>query len=797
MLNSPGTPMADDNLQLDEPLDIEAERVRGQLTARKTFSALVILRFAFQSLGVVYGDLGTSPLYVFHSIFPSGLADDEDLRGALALITYALFLIPLLKYTLIVMRANDNGEGGSFALYSLICRHVNTNTISNQHPTDQALTTYRRHHIDAKPLASSVKKWLENNVYSQRMLVLVVLFGTSMLIGDGILTPAISVLSSVGGLQVNQPHIRNELVVAVACVILVALFSVQRFGTNRVSWFFAPAVFIWLLSIGVIGIYNICKHDHTVLKAILNPVYIVSYFSRNRKRSWLSLGGVLLSITGTEALYADVGHFSTSAVQIVFSGFVFPCLLASYVGQAAYLSIHNDHVSQAFYKSIPETVYWPVFVIATIASVIASQATISATFSIIKQSVALGCFPRVKVVHTSVEHSGQVYIPEINWMLMALCIVITASFRTTIQIGNAYGIAVVALMLATTLLMALVMLLVWQTRLIWIVLFVSVYLVVEVALLSSMLFKFTEGGWAPLAIAALFLLVMYSWHYGTLKRHQYELQSKLRIEWILQLVNRYRTMRVPGIGFIYTELAHGVPSIFNHFMTHFPAMHSVIVFVCVKYLPVNTIPKEERFLFRAIGGKDFRLYRCIARYGYRDLHKRDDKFEDNLLESLAQYIRNHALLETSEEGSASQVSDTSMIARGVINPIELRHTQSSIGTESILPGELEMSMQTPSPSSSLLPQSGRSAMHVQRASQEQVLENEDDEDLTFLYEAKYNGVVHILGDVILKANQNSNRIKKFTIDYIYAFLCRFCRENSAILNIPHETLFNVGQVYHV
>lgn len=792
MLGSPGTAFEDHTLQLDQPLDIEAGRIRGLLIARKALPVLVTLRFAFQSLGVVYGDLGTSPLYVFTSIFPDGFADKEDLMGALALITYALFLIPLLKYTVIVMRANDNGEGGSFALYSLICRHVKINTIPNQHPTDQALTTYRRHHVDAKPLASRIKKWLENNLYSQRLLVLLVLFGTSMLIGDGILTPAISVLSSVNGLRVNQPHISSDLAVAIACVILVVLFSVQRFGTNKVGWFFAPAVFLWLLSIGVVGIYNIFKHDHSVLKAILNPVYIVRYISKNRKRSWLSLGGVLLSITGTEALYADVGHFSASSVQIAFGGFVFPCLLASYVGQAAYLSTHRHDVAQAFYKSIPDTVYWPVFIIATLAAIIASQATISATFSIIKQSLALGCFPRVKVVHTSKEHSGQVYIPEINWILMVLCLVITAGFRTTIQIGNAYGIAVVALMLVTTLLMALVMLLVWQTRLIWIVLFVSVYLVVEIALLSSMLFKFADGGWAPLAIGAVFLLVMYAWHYGTLKKHQLEIQNKLPIDWILHLVGRYGSMRVPGIGFIYSELAHGVPSIFSHFLTHLPAMHSVVVFVCIKYLPVNTVPKEERFLFRAIGGKEFRLYRCVVRYGYRDLHKRDDKFEDNLLENLAQYIKNHAVLETSEEGSASQVSERSVMGREVY-PMEVQLTQ---GSESIVSVESEMSIQIPSPHSSSLPQDGLAVQHVRFALQEQVSENED-EDITFLHEAKYHGVVHILGDVILRARYDSNRVKKFAIDFMYAFLRRFCRENSMTLNIPHETLFNVGQVYYV
>ncbi|MCO5589181.1 hypothetical protein L7F22_043147 [Adiantum nelumboides] len=781
--------MDNSHLQLDQPLDVEAGRLRGLLTARKAIPALVTLRFAFQSLGVVYGDLGTSPLYVFHSIFPDGVADREDVMGALALITYALFLLPLLKYTIIVMRANDNGEGGSFALYSLICRHVKINTIPNQHPTDRALTTYHRYHADAKPLASRTKGWLEENYYGSRLLVLLVLFGTSMLIGDGILTPAMSVLSSVGGLELNDTHISKDCVVAIACSILVALFSVQRFGTSKVGWLFAPAVFLWLFSIGTIGIYNIIKHDYRVLEAFLNPVYIVRYVIKNKKRSWLSLGGVVLSITGTEALYADVGHFSTSAVQIAFGGYVFPCLLASYVGQAAYLAKYPYDVSQAFYKSIPDPVYWPVFVIATVVAIIASQATISATFSIIKQSVALGCFPRVKVVYTSTKHLGQVYIPEVNWILMVLCIIITASFRGTVQIGNAYGIAVVALMLVTTILMGLVMLLVWRTRVLWIVLFVSVYLVVELALLSSMLFKFEQGGWAPLAIGAVFLLVMYSWHYGTLKKHEIELQNKLPMDWILHLAGRYESMRVPGIGFIYSELAHGVPSIFSHFMTHIPAMHAVVVFVCIKYLPVNTVPKEERFLFRQIGSQHYHLYRCVVRYGYRDLHKRDDKFEDNLLENLAQYIRYHTLQETSEDRSGSQLSEISVLSRGMNLVTE--------GSDSIVSVESERPIEMPSLQLSSLPQDVCAIQHVRFSLPELGPSEAEIDELSFLNEAKYHGVVHIVGDVVVRAHHDSNWLKKFAVDHMYAFLRRFCRENSAILNIPHETLFNVGQVYYV
>ncbi|MCO5577614.1 hypothetical protein L7F22_031445 [Adiantum nelumboides] len=677
--------MDSSHLQLDQPLDVEAGHVRGLLTARKA----IPLRFAFQSLGVVYGDLGTSPLYVFHSIFPDGVTDREDLLGALALITCILFLLPLLKYTMIVMQADDNGEGGSFALYSVLCRHLNLNTILNQHPTDQALTTYHRYHADTKPLASKIKRWLEENYCGSRLLVLLVLFGTSMLIGDGALTPAISVRSSIGGLELSDTHISKDLIVAMACIILVALFSVQRFGTSKVGWLFAPAVSVWLLSIGSIGIYNIIKHDHGVLRAFLDPVYIIRYVSKNKKRSWLSLGGVVLSVTGTEALYADVGHFSTSAVQIAFGCYVFPCLLASYVGQDAYLAKHPDDVSQAFYKSIP-------------------------------------------------------------------------------------GIAVVALMLVTTILMGLVMLLVWRTRLVWIVVFISFYLVVELALLSSMLFKFDQGGWAPLAIGATFLLVMYSGHYSTSKKHEIELQNKLPIDWILHLARRYDSARVPGIGFIYSELAHGVPSIFSHFMAHIPAMHTVVIFVCIKYLPVNIVPKEERFLFRKIGSRDHHLYRCVVRYGYRELHKRDSKFEDNLLENLARYLRYHTIEETSEKETGSRLSETSMLKR----EIELQITT---GSDSIVSVESERYIDStisvvserlnemPSLELPSLPQEGCAMQHVSFTLPQPELSEAENDELMFLKEAKYFGVVHILGDVVIRARRDS--IGSKNLQWTMCMLC--------------------------
>lgn len=262
--------------KLDQPMDEEAGRLKNMYREKK-FSAILLLRLAFQSLGVVYGDLGTSPLYVFYNTFPHGIDDPEDVIGALSLIIYSLTLIPLLKYVFIVCRANDNGQGGTFALYSLLCRHAKVKTIPNQHRTDEELTTYSRSTFHEHSFAAKTKRWLEVNAFRRTSLLILVLVGTCMVIGDGILTPAISVLSASGGIKVDHPKMSNDVVVLVAVIILVGLFSLQHYGTDKVGWLFAPIVLLWFLMIGGIGIFNIYKYDSSVLRAF-SPVYIYRFF---------------------------------------------------------------------------------------------------------------------------------------------------------------------------------------------------------------------------------------------------------------------------------------------------------------------------------------------------------------------------------------------------------------------------------------------------------------------------------------------------------------------------------------
>ncbi|KAM1234931.1 hypothetical protein ACFX2J_004456 [Malus domestica] len=631
--------------QFDQPMDEEAKRLRN-MHEEKKFSALALVQVAFQSLGVVYGDLGTSPLYVFYNTFPDGIGDPEDLVEALSVIIYSLTLVALLKYVFIVCRANDNGQGGTFALYSLLCRYAKIKAIPNQDQTDEALTTYSRSTFGEKSFAARTRRWLEGNAFMQSTLLILVLVGSSAVIGDGILTPAISVLSAVGGINVRHSEISNEVVVLVAVVILVLLFSMQPYGTDKLCFLFAPIVLLWFLVTGGIGMFNIWKYDRRILKAF-SPIYVYRFFKRGGKNGWTSLGGLMLTITGTEALFADLSHFSVPSIQLAFTVVVFPCLLLAYCGQAAYLMKNPNNVFGAFYHSIPDSIYWPVFIVATGAAIIASQTTITATFSLIKQAVALGCFPRVKIVHTSRKYRHQIYIPEINWIVMILCIAVTAGLKDQNRLGNATGTAVCVVMLVTTLLMIFVMILVWRCHWILVLIFTGLSLVVEGTYSSAVLLKVNQGGWVPLVIAAAFFTIMYVWHYGTVKRYETEMHSKVSMAWILGLGPSLGLVRLPGIGLVYTELASGVPRIFSHFITNLPAIHSVVVFVCVKYLPVFTVPEDERFLVKRIGPKNFHMFRCVVRYGYKDYHKKDDDFENKLFHNLFMFVQLESLMEAS------------------------------------------------------------------------------------------------------------------------------------------------------
>uniref|UniRef100_A0A453BR77 Potassium transporter n=1 Tax=Aegilops tauschii subsp. strangulata TaxID=200361 RepID=A0A453BR77_AEGTS len=491
------------------------------------------LRLAFQCVGVLYGDIGTSPLYVYSSTFTAGVRHTDDLLGVLSLIIYSFILFTMVKYVYIALRANDDGD----------------------------------------------------------------------------------VLSAVGGLKEKAPHLTTDQIVWITVAILVALFSVQRFGTDKVGYFFAPVVILWLLLIGGVGVYNLVKHDIGVLRAF-NPKYIADYFRRNKKDAWISLGGILLCFTGTEALFADLGYFSIRSIQLSFGFGLVPSVLLAYAGQAAFLRKYPEEVANTFYRSTPTVLFWPTFVLAIAASIIGSQAMISCAFATISHSQALGCFPRVKILHTSKQYQGQLYIPEVNFLLGFAACVVTVAFKTTVVIGEAHG---------------------------------SVYL-------SSVLYKFLHGGYIPVVISAVLMAVMIVWHYVHVKRYKYELERTVSPDKVRELLDGRDLRKVPGVGLFYTDLVQGIPPVFPHLIEKIPSIHAVLLFVSVKHLPVPHVDMSERFLFRQVEPREHKLYRCVARYGYRDPLEEAKDFAANLVERLQYYIRDVNLYGVDVDAKAGKVS---------------------------------------------------------------------------------------------------------------------------------------------
>ncbi|WCJ23518.1 Potassium transporter family protein [Euphorbia peplus] len=616
-------------------LDLEAGSVHG-INSSKVETWRTTLKLAFQCIGVVYGDLGTSPLYVLPGIFPDGINKQEDILGILSLIIYSLLIVSLLKYVFIVLAANDNGYGGTFAMYSLICRHAKISLIPNQQAEDKQVSTYKlQKPSSGVKISSAVKSCLEQSYLMKYVLLFTTMLAVSMVLGDGILTPCISVLSAVGGIREAIPGLSQDVIMWVSVVILIVLFQVQRFGTEKVGYTFAPIILLWFILIACIGIFNFVKYEPGVIKAV-NPWYIIKYFATNKKDAWISLGAVVLCLTGSEALFADLGHFNIKSIQLSSCTVLVPSVLLAYIGQCSYLSKNPGDVTDAFYKSIPSALYWPQFILAILAAIIASQSLISASFSMIQQSVALGCFPRVKIVHTSLNHEGQVYVPEINTLLMIACVGVTLGFKNTLTIGNAYGIAVTLVFVMTSSLLVIIMVMIWKTNIIIVAIYILTIGLIELLFLSSTLYKFTAGGYLPLVFGFVLVFIMFIWNYGYRKKYVHELKHKIPLERLSEIVSDDSIIRLKGLGLFYSQLVQGITPVFNHYISKVPAFHSVLVFVAIKSLPISKIPVEERFLFERVKAGES-IYRCVVRYGYQDTQDQEN-FDLMLAENLKEFI---------------------------------------------------------------------------------------------------------------------------------------------------------------
>ncbi|KAI4386332.1 hypothetical protein MLD38_004273 [Melastoma candidum] len=685
------------------------------------------LSLAFQCLGIVYGDIGTSPLYVFTPALGSTIANTDDIVGVLSLIIYTIILLPFIKYMFIVLYANDNGDGGTFALYSLICRHMDVSLIPNRRPKLRETATHGPATARQKR-ADRIVEMMEGSRVAKGVLFLVTIVGTSMVIGDGILNPSISVLSALNGIT----GLSSKAQMWISVGILVVLFGVQRFGTEKVGFSFAPITLVWFILITGIGLFNMFEHGFGVLRAF-NPWCIVEYFERNGKRGFISLGGTFLSITGVEAMFADLGHFSVRSIQISFVFIVLPSSLIAYCGQAAYLMKYPQDIGNAFYASIPGPLYWPSFVVAIAASVVTSQAMITGSFAIISQSQSLGCFPRVKVVHTSSKYEGQVYIPLINYAFMIICILTTIYFGSSSNVANAYGVAVIGVMVITTCLLTVVMLVVWKTNIWLIFLFVATLGSVEFFYLAANLYKFVHGGYLPLGLAFVLVVTMVIWHYGYRARHIYELDHQASPALVQDLVHNAEMSRASGMALLYTEVEQGIPPIFSHFVKNVPLIHSVMVVVSIKILPISRVALNKRFTFWRIEPRELMMFGCEVRYGYDDDRLKDhNKFEQQLIENLKAYIGSRQLTNEAEVGRVD--------AR--VNALAA-------------------------------------------------------EEMQYVQMAIEKGVVYMLGEAEVVAKPSSSFIKKLVVNHAYGFLRRNFRSGSEIMVAPTAKLVRVGMTYEI
>ncbi|KAM3192585.1 hypothetical protein ACQJBY_069665 [Aegilops geniculata] len=496
-------------------------------------------------------------------------------------------------------------------------------------------------------------------------------------------------------------------------------------------------------------------------------------------------------------------------MQIAFTCMVYPSLILAYMGQAAYLSKHHileGDYRVGFYVSVPEVIRWPVLAIAILAAVVGSQAVITGTFSMIKQCTSLGCFPRVKIVHTSAQVHGQIYIPEINWILMILCLAVTIGFRDTKHLGNASGLAVITVMLVTTCLMSLVIVLCWHKSIFLAIGFIVFFGTIEALYFSAALIKFREGAWVPIVLAFVFMMVMCIWHYGTIKKYEFDLQNKVSINWLLGLSPNLGIVRVRGIGLIHTELDSGIPAIFSHFVTNLPAFHQVLIFMCIKDVPIPHVSPEERFLVGRIGPKEYRIYRCIVRYGYHDVQMDDQEFEKDLVCSVAEFIRSGGGA-TKANGLTPGVADRdeermTVVASGRMRMMEdeglggAAASESTVGPSRAARGEREI--QSPSPTPTPAPATGvrKRVRFVLPASTPRPNAGVE-EELRELTDAREAGMAFILGHCYVKAKTGSSFLRRLVINFGYDFLRRNSRGPNYAVTVPHASTLEVGMIYYV
>jgi KUP system potassium uptake protein len=531
------------------------------------------------ALGVVYGDIGTSPLYAVRESFHHAHGIEPTPRnvlGVLSLIVWALLLVISVKYAVFVLRADNRGEGGILALTSL-----------------------------ATPVAAARRspRWV---------LIMLGLFGTALLYGDGMITPVISVLSAVEGLEVATP-VFKPYIVPITIGILVALFLIQRHGTERVGRLFGPVTLLWFVLIAVLGVMHIVREPGVF--AAVNPLYGARFFAENGYNGFLVLGSVFLVVTGGEALYADMGHFGRKPIRTAWYYVVLPALLLNYFGQGALLIREPAAVENPFFRMVPEWALYPVVVIATSAAVIASQALITGAYSLTMQAVQLGYMPRVEIRHTSGRERGQIYIPSVNWLLMISCIGLTLGFQRSTNVAAAYGVAVTTTMVITTLLLFTVERERWRWPLWATLLFSGFFLVVDLAFWGANIVKIPHGGWFPLVVGAVIFALMSTWKTGRGILAERLQRGTLPIRLFLDDVASGPARRVPGTAVFMYGNRDGTPPALLHSLKHYRVLHEKVVLLSVETQEVPHVPDEERASVEELGHGFFRV---VLAYGFME-----------------------------------------------------------------------------------------------------------------------------------------------------------------------------------
>ncbi|MGB3838655.1 MAG: potassium transporter Kup [Rhodanobacter sp.] len=533
---------------------------------------------ALGAVGVVYGDIGTSPLYTLKEVFGEhGVpVTPANVLGALSLVFWSLIIVVSIKYVLFIMRADNNGEGGIMALLALAQRSA------------------------------------RDVPYLRMGLIVLGLFGAALFYGDGVITPAISVLSAVEGLKVAAPGL-EPWVLPITVGVIIGLLWLQKHGTHRIGAVFGPVCVIWFSSIAGLGVLGIARHPE-VLRA-LSPTYGIDFFLRNHAEAFFALGAVVLAVTGTEALYADMGHFGRRPIQLAWFNFVLPALVLNYFGQGALILHDPAAVANPFYHLVPRFMLYPMIALATTATVVASQAVISGAFSMTREAMQLGYMPRMRVVHTSSEMAGQIYVPWINRILLILIVAAVLGFRSSDNLGAAYGIAVTGTMVTTTLLALVVARYQWRWRLPAVIATGTALLTVDVAFFSANLVKVEHGGWFPLALGLCVFAVMTTWRRGRELVVREIQQGGVALAPFIRNLADHPLVRVPGTAVFLTANAEAIPSSLLHNLKHNKVLHERNVLLTVETLDTPRAEPPERLAWTALGQGFTRLR---LRFGFSE-----------------------------------------------------------------------------------------------------------------------------------------------------------------------------------